>query len=405
MFKPFIFVSYAHEDSRWFEKASLMTRIIPSLEKRENAEVWYDKGRIGGADIWREEIDNAIDRANIAILLVSQYFLNSDFIMHVELPRLVKRAEEMQLVLFPILVGYCDWESIEALSRPQMMPGEPTPLVEYLEPLAKWERVQYEILQALRRQIDKLRKERKGPEPVPQAKPELPRPARVPQLRNRLGWFGGLSNFLRPEQKKGILSEGTLDTAGDAPDAAQALGDPWAGAKTQTTVGQALVPQKTKRDPGPGTAIPEQATSLVPPAISPLDTPSALVTQTSGQTQHPQNPPPITVGMLTQVVAPFESMPPPPIVEPATDSAFWGHAGPRFGTARVAGIRPGPGGVLAASTPRFGAGTLRCISCVENFAGDSPRLEAAAVRSVRVQQAVLEGGQPTFGTACVRVHH
>jgi hypothetical protein len=190
MFRPFIFVSYSHEDSMWFQKGSLMARLIPSLEKQASAEVWFDKRRIGGADIWREEIDNAIDRTDIAILLVSQYFLNSDFIMKVELPRLVKRAAEKQLVIFPILVGYCGWESIDALSRPQMMPGEPTPLVEYLEPLARWERVQYEILQALLRQIEKLRKERKEPAPplrevvkakidnvnVPQAKPETTAP-------------------------------------------------------------------------------------------------------------------------------------------------------------------------------------------------------------------------------------
>jgi len=164
-----------------------MSRLIPSLEKRENAEVWYDKSRIGGADIWREEIENAIDRANIAILLVSQYFLNSDFITRVELPRLVKKAEEKQLVIFPILVGYCDWESVEALSRPQMMPGEPTPLVEYLEPLAKWERVQYEIFQALLRQIEKLRKEPEPPKPVspPRTEPPPPEPAPEPALEPR----------------------------------------------------------------------------------------------------------------------------------------------------------------------------------------------------------------------------
>ena len=153
--KPFIFVSYAHEDSRWFEKGSLMPRLIQSLQ-RVNAEIWYDKGRIGGADIWKDEIENAIDRSDIAILLVSQYFINSKFIMQVELPRLIKKANEKQLVIFPILVGYCDWESIDAISRPQMMPGEPTPLVEYLEPLAKWEKVQYEIFQALQRQIKKI---------------------------------------------------------------------------------------------------------------------------------------------------------------------------------------------------------------------------------------------------------
>jgi hypothetical protein len=206
-FKPFIFVSYAHEDSRWFEKGSLMPRLIPSLQ-RANAEVWYDKGRIGGADIWRNEIDNAIDRADIAVLLVSQFFLNSDFIMRVELPRLTKRAEEDQLILFPILVGYCAWESIEALSRPQMVPGEPTPLVEYLEPLAKWERVQYDIMQALLRQIEKIKKRREKIEARPAQKhvvtvatepgPRDPQALDVapPPPKERKGWIARIGSLV-----------------------------------------------------------------------------------------------------------------------------------------------------------------------------------------------------------------
>jgi TIR domain len=187
-FRPFIFVSYAHEDSNWFEKGSLMPRLIQSLE-HINAEVWYDKGRIGGADIWREEIEKAIDHAHIAILLVSQSFINSDFIMHVELPRLARKADEKRLVIFPILVGYCNWESIEAISRPQMLPGEPTPLVEYLEPLAKWERVQHEIFQALRRQIEKITTLMSKPgaqTPIPEHtppafKPDPPVPKLIPK--------------------------------------------------------------------------------------------------------------------------------------------------------------------------------------------------------------------------------
>lgn len=216
IFKPFIFVSYAHEDYKWFENESLMPRLIQSLE-HNNAEIWYDKLRIGGSDIWREEIEKAIDQADIAIVLVSQFFINSDFIMQVELPRLIKRAEEKQLIIFPILVGYCNWESIEAISRTQMMPGEPTPLVEYLEPLAKWERVQHEIYQALLRKIGKLKKEREGDKTQagliydikPAQEPGTSKQRKgntIPTIhRSRPGWFDRIGNLHGVGWKKNII--------------------------------------------------------------------------------------------------------------------------------------------------------------------------------------------------------
>lgn len=156
MCKVHIFVSYAREDSRWFEKGSLMPRLVDSLEQQDSAEVWYDKRQLGGGDPWREEIEQAIDRSRIAVLLVSQDFLNSRFIREVELPRIEHRAKGRELVAIPILMDYCDWDVVEFLSRPQMIPGEPTPLVEYRESEARWSKVQHEIHKAIQRQIRKL---------------------------------------------------------------------------------------------------------------------------------------------------------------------------------------------------------------------------------------------------------
>ncbi len=151
-----VFVSYSHEDVEWFEEGSLMPRLVKSLE-REGAETWYDRKRLGGGDWWRQEIEDAIDKAQIAILLVSQDFLNSEFIRDFELPRIEARAEKRELVVIPILVGNCDWQGVSLLNVPQMLPGKPTPLVEYLSPPAKWDKVQYEILKAVVRQVEKAR--------------------------------------------------------------------------------------------------------------------------------------------------------------------------------------------------------------------------------------------------------
>ena len=151
-----IFVSYSHDDARWFAEDKLMPRLIKSLEII-GAEVWYDHRRLGGGDPWKQEIVDAIKKAHIAILLVSRNFLNSDFIREIEIPRIERRFDQGELIVVPILVGHCNWQNVRMLSRPQMVPGKPTPLISYLDSPAEWDRVQEEIFSAIERQVDRVR--------------------------------------------------------------------------------------------------------------------------------------------------------------------------------------------------------------------------------------------------------
>ncbi|HRK35006.1 MAG TPA: toll/interleukin-1 receptor domain-containing protein [Candidatus Hydrogenedentes bacterium] len=151
-----IFVSYSHVDAQWFDENKLMPRLIKSLEIL-GAEVWFDRRRLGGGDPWKQEIVDAIKRAHIAVLLVSRNFLNSDFIREIELPRIERRFEQGELAVVPILVGHCNWQNVRVLSRPQMIPGKPTPLIGYLDSPAEWDRVQEEIFSAIERQVERTR--------------------------------------------------------------------------------------------------------------------------------------------------------------------------------------------------------------------------------------------------------
>ncbi|MCC6795798.1 MAG: TIR domain-containing protein [Candidatus Hydrogenedentes bacterium] len=151
-----IFVSYSHDDARWFADDKLMPRLIKSLEII-GAEVWYDHRRLGGGDPWKQEIVDAIKKAHIAILLVSRNFLNSDFIREIEIPRIERRFDQGELIVVPILVGHCNWQNVRMLSRPQMVPGKPTPLISYLDSPAEWDRVQEEIFSAIERQVERVR--------------------------------------------------------------------------------------------------------------------------------------------------------------------------------------------------------------------------------------------------------
>jgi formylglycine-generating enzyme len=170
IFIPKIFISYSHKDSIWFDENYLMPRLAESLSVHAKAEIWWDQARIKGGDKWSEKIINAIDNANIAILLVSQNFLNSTFIKDEELPRLALRADTNQLKLFPILIGKCNWKTNPILSDRQMRPAKVIPLIKYHKSADEWDEVQDEIFQALLEQIDRIRDERKKSKQVKRPK-------------------------------------------------------------------------------------------------------------------------------------------------------------------------------------------------------------------------------------------
>ena len=107
-----VFVSYSHLDSVWLERLEFMYK---PLAWRNNISVWSDKQiPVGGG--WSKEIDQALANARVAVLLVSQGFLASDFIRDTELPRIVAAASKKQLVIVWALLEVCFYETTELVN-------------------------------------------------------------------------------------------------------------------------------------------------------------------------------------------------------------------------------------------------------------------------------------------------
>lgn len=115
--QPNVFISYSHADREYLER--LLVHLKP-LEKDGLIDLWVDT-RLRAGDRWRKEIERALDRANVAILLVSADFLASDFITDNELPPLLRKAEQAGTRIVPLIVKPCRFARDKNLRHFQAM--------------------------------------------------------------------------------------------------------------------------------------------------------------------------------------------------------------------------------------------------------------------------------------------
>jgi hypothetical protein len=102
-----IFISYAQGDQgklKWRERLQLFLSAFKDAE----LDVWDDTRIEAGAD-WRAEIEIALKRTRVAVLLIGPSFLGSEFINQNELPHLLKAAATDGVTVLPLLTNHCSY--------------------------------------------------------------------------------------------------------------------------------------------------------------------------------------------------------------------------------------------------------------------------------------------------------
>src|SRR4030043_858051 len=100
-----IFFSYSHKDEALRDELEVSLSI---LKCQGVIETWHDR-RIGAGQEVTHKISEYLETADIILLLVSPYFLDSDYCYDVEMKRAMERHENGQSRVIPVILHPCDW--------------------------------------------------------------------------------------------------------------------------------------------------------------------------------------------------------------------------------------------------------------------------------------------------------
>jgi hypothetical protein len=112
-----VFISYSHQDRSWLDR---LMEHLAALERWGLVHTWSDNRIAAGSD-WQSEIEEALSRSRVAVLLVSPPFLASQFVWKEEMPRIVAHEKNGMLVL-PLVVRPCAWRLEKDLETLQARP-------------------------------------------------------------------------------------------------------------------------------------------------------------------------------------------------------------------------------------------------------------------------------------------
>jgi hypothetical protein len=100
-----VFFSYSHKDEDLRNELEIH---LSSLKRQGIISTWHDR-RIAAGEEFAGKISKNLESANIILLLVSPYFIASDYCYEVEMKRAIEKHESGEASVIPVILHPCDW--------------------------------------------------------------------------------------------------------------------------------------------------------------------------------------------------------------------------------------------------------------------------------------------------------
>jgi hypothetical protein len=121
-----LFFSYSHKDEMFRDELETHLSI---LKRQGIIETWHDRKIDAGSEL-DGTISQNIESADIVLLLVSPYFLASNYCYDVECQRALERHKEGMAKVIPIIINPCDWKNTP-LAGLLATPADGKPITKY----------------------------------------------------------------------------------------------------------------------------------------------------------------------------------------------------------------------------------------------------------------------------------
>jgi tetratricopeptide (TPR) repeat protein len=143
-----VFISYSHEDDDL--RASLSKHLAP-LVRTQAIDPWQDHLIAPGRE-WEKEISDALEAADIVLLLISPSFFASDYCYDREMARAIERHRSGSARVVPIIIRPCLWKDAP-FAKLQALPKKGRAVTKWRNRDAAWE----DVAEGLGRVIEELR--------------------------------------------------------------------------------------------------------------------------------------------------------------------------------------------------------------------------------------------------------
>lgn len=175
-----VFFSYSHRDEDLRNELEIH---LATLKRQGVIRTWHDR-RISAGKNFDGEIDSNLEAADIILLLVSPYFIASDYCYNIEMNRALERHDRGEARIIPVILHPCEWQHTP-FGRLRATPTDGKPVSKFPNPHDAF----LEISKDIRRVSEELSAKQKpdtdgSEQPLPRGPGAKSKPTGTKRLRS-----------------------------------------------------------------------------------------------------------------------------------------------------------------------------------------------------------------------------